>query len=151
MRYQAIPLILLLATAACGGNGTPGGPAHPDGWTKSVRAGTETWTKPNTPAETFVYSSAPSSGTTKDLASQITLDVVLKHHGKLLKTVAFAPCPGEAGLQTYSVPPATTLLVAYAVYNDKQLTVNYARHNGTPEDPAAMDAMRRSVCTAPIG
>jgi hypothetical protein len=148
MRYGAFAAALLFAVAGCGGNGTPGGPAHPDGWTKTTQTGVETWTKPNAANQTFVYSSKPFDGTTKDLASQITLDIVLKRHGKLLRTVAFAPCPGEAGLQTYRIPPATLLLIAYAAYGDKALTATYTRPASAPEDPAALAAMQKSVCTA---
>jgi len=148
MRYRAFAAALFFAVAGCGGNGTPGGPAHPDGWTKTTQNGVETWTKPNAANQTFVSSSKPFDGTTKDLASQITLDMVLKRHGKLLSTVAFSACPGEAGLQTYRIPPATLVLVAYAAYGDKALTAIYARPESAPEDPAARDAMQKSVCTA---
>jgi len=148
MRYRAIAsLSLLLATAACStGTGTPTGAAQPQGWTKSTTAAS-TWAKPGSPGETFSSTTKPFDGTTKDLASQITLDAVLKHHAKLERTVAFPPCPGEAGLQTYRVPPSTLMLVAYAVYGDKEITATYSRPQNAAEDPAAMDALRKSVCT----
>lgn len=149
MRYLAIALALLAATGGCGGgSGTPGEPSHPAGWTKSMQNGVETWSKPNSPAQVFTATSKPFDGTTKDLASQITLDTVLKRHGKLLRTVAFPPCPGEAGVQTYSIPPSTLLTIAYAAYGDKALTASYSRPKNAPEDPAATDAMRSTVCTA---
>ena len=148
MRHLAIALALLAGTSACGGgNGTPGEPSHPSGWTKSMQNGVETWTNPNAPSETFIATSKPFDGTTKDLASQITLDTVLKRHGKLLHTVAFPPCPGEAGLQTYRLRPSTLLTVAYAAYGDKALTATYSRPEKAGEDAAAMDAIRRTVCT----
>jgi hypothetical protein len=151
MRKRLLMSVMLLLTAAlvaCASGGLPQN-AHPEGW-QQRNVGTRTvWVKPDAPGETYEYLSKPFDGDTKAYASDMTLDFVLKRHAKLLKTVAFQPCPGEAGLQTYAAGK-NTILVAYAVYNGKALEAIYTRPAGTPEDPAALTAMGKSVCTAGI-
>jgi len=133
------------ALAACAGSGMPG-EAHPDGWTQ--KAGSSTvWISPKASGSTYELSKKPFDGENKSLAESLTLDMVLKRHAKLQKTVAFAPCPGEAGLQTYA-SGSSTVSVAFAVYDGNAYTVTYTRPKDTPDDPAVTDAMRKSVCTA---
>lgn len=133
------------ALAACAGGGMPGG-AHPDGWTQ--KAGSSTvWLSPTASGSTYELAKKPFDGENKAFAESMTLDMVLKRHAKLQKTAAFAPCPGEAGLQTYAAGPST-ISVAFAVYDGNAYTATYARPKGTPDDPAVTDAMRKSVCTS---
>lgn len=144
--YRLFAAALSAATlAACAGGGLPG-EAHPDGWTQ--KAGSSTvWVNPKAPGSTYELAKKPFDGEDKSFAESMTLDMVLKRHAKLQKTVAFAPCPGEAGLQTYEAG-ASTISVAFAVYEGNAFTATYTRPKGTPDDPAVTDAMRKSVCTA---
>lgn len=146
----AIPAMLLIAVAmgACASSGLPQN-THPEGWKERTAGGRTVWVKPDAADETYENLTKPYDGDTKSYASDVTLDFVLKRHAKLQKTVAFAPCPGEAGLQTYAVGKFTAL-VAYAVYNGSAMQSIYMRPAGASEDPAAVAAMGKSVCTAGI-
>lgn len=106
--------------------------------------------------EHFAVKQAPSAGASlSDLASQITTDTLLQHHGaKLQRAQPFAACPGEAGDQTFTVPtPAgpAVLHIAFTVWNGTQKTASYQRPAKAPDDPAAIEALRRTVCTNPLG
>lgn len=98
---------------------------------------------------------ANPGGSLSDLASQITTDTLLRYRGaKLQKAEPFAACPGEAGEQTFTVPRAAgpaVLHVAFTQWNDNEKVASYERPAKAPDDPAAMDALRRSVCTNPLG
>lgn len=108
------------------------------------------------PGEHFAVKQTPSAGgSLSDLASQVTTDTLLRHRGaKLRKAEPFPPCPGEAGEQTFTVPAAggpTVLHVAFTVWNGTAKTASYQRPAKAPDDPAAMEALRRAVCTNPLG
>lgn len=144
--YRILPIALCAAAlAACAGGGLPTN-AHPDGWTQKAGSA-NVWVSPSVPGATYEVAKKPFDGENKSFAESMTLDMVLKRHAKLQKTVAFAPCPGEAGLQTYAAG-ASTISVAFAVYDGNAFTATYSRPKGTPDDPAVTDAMRKSVCTA---
>lgn len=85
----------------------------------------------------------------------MTTNVVLQHKGaKFLKADPFPACPGEAGLQTFSVsgPGGEDVLrVAFTQWNGAALTASYQRPRSDTDDPKALDAMTRTVCTAPAG
>jgi hypothetical protein len=65
------------------------------------------------------------------------------------KAEPFAPCPGEAGLQTFTVPgkPPQLLRVAFTQWNGTEKIASYERPAKASDDPAAMDQLRRTVCT----
>jgi hypothetical protein len=94
-------------------------------------------------------------GTLSDLASQVTTDVVLRHKGaRLLKAEPYPPCPGEAGLQTFSASAGgrrTVLQVAFTQWTGTAVTASYERPAGAPVDPAAQRALQRAVCSSAIG
>lgn len=97
-----------------------------------------------------------AGGSLSDLASQITTDTLLRHRGaKLQKAEPFPACPGEAGEQTFTIPAAhgtaAVLRVAFTVWNGTAKTASYQRPVRAPDDPAAMEALRRTVCTNPLG
>jgi hypothetical protein len=107
------------------------------------------------PGERFTVNRSPtSSGTLSDLASAVTTDTLLRHKGaKLLKAVPFAACPGEAGEQVFAVPtpPGPTVLeVAFTQWNGKTTIASYQRPSKAPDDPNAIEALRRSVCSTPL-
>jgi hypothetical protein len=93
------------------------------------------------------------AGTMSDMASGITTDTLLSHKGaKLLKAQPYAPCPGEAGLQTFSLDGGRTLLeVAFTQWTGTAVTASYRRPASAPADPKAEDALRRAVCSSALG
>lgn len=108
------------------------------------------------PGEHFRLTRAANAGATlSDLASQVTTDTVLRYKGaKLTKAEPFGPCPGEAGLQTFDVRSpqgAAVLHVAFTQWNGMAVTASYERPANRPDDPSAVQAMRRTVCTSPLG
>lgn len=137
---------------ACAGSGA--GPAHPDGWTLQGQGATAYWTDPQHPQERYSATrAANANGTLSDLASQVATNTLLRHRGaKLTKAVPFSACPGEAGLQTFTLPtpqgPAV-LQVAFSQWSGAAITASYRRPAKAPDDKRALDAMRRSVCTVP--
>jgi hypothetical protein len=142
--------------SACGGQPGPHQQAHPDGWKQQGQGADAVWTDPQNPREEYRSSSNPNStGTLKDLASQVTTNVVLQHKGaKFLKADPYPGCPGEAGLQTFSVPAPggeDVLRVAFTQWNGAALTASYLRPRSEADNQQALDAMTRTVCTAPVG
>lgn len=103
------------------------------------------------PGEHFSVTQKANPGATlSDLASQVTTDTLLRRRGaKMLKAEPFAACPGEAGLQTFSVPgtPKTLLQVAFTQWNGVEKIASYQRPAKASDDPAAMNELRRVVCT----
>lgn len=117
---------------SCGGSGSGGFTARPG---ESV---------------TVTHPAGPS-GSLSDLASQVTTDTLLRRKGaRLLRAVPFAPCPGEAGEQTFSVPSghgADVLHVAFTQWNGKTTIASYERPANASDDPSAVDALRKAVCS----
>lgn len=97
---------------------------------------------------------ANSSGTLSDLASQVTTDTLLRNKGaRLLKAEPFAPCPGEAGEQTFDVKTSagpSVLQVAFTQWSGTTTIASYQRPATAPDDPQAIDALRRAVCSAAL-
>lgn len=104
------------------------------------------------PGQHFEFKQAPSAGASlSDLASQVTTDTLLRHRGaKLRKAEPFPPCPGEAGEQTFTLPGGDVLHIAFTVWNGTAKTAAYQRPARAADDPAAIDALRRVVCTSPL-
>lgn len=105
------------------------------------------------PGEYFMMKrTANSSGTLSDLASQVTTDTLLHNRGaRLLRAEPFPPCPGEAGDQTFTVttPHGPALLrVAFTQWNGTTTIASYERPAKATDDPDAMKALRRAVCSA---
>jgi hypothetical protein len=105
------------------------------------------------PGEHFTMKrTANSSGTLGDVASQVTTDTLLHDKGaRLLRSEPFPPCPGEAGDQTFTVPTPhgeAVLRVAFTQWNGTKTIASYERPAKAPDDPNAMQALRRAVCSA---
>lgn len=155
VRILTAAVIAALALSACGGEPGPHTRAHPDGWTSQGGANT-VWTNPSDPREEYTIKSNPNAtGTLKDLASTVTTNVLLRHKGsKFVRADLFPGCEGEAGLQTFTMSGPKgrdILLVAFTQWNGAALTVSYQRPAGTPVSKQALDAMTKTVCTAPVG
>lgn len=108
------------------------------------------------PGEHFsVTQKANPGGTLSDLASQVTTDTLLRYRGaKLQKAEPFAPCPGEAGEQTFTIPGrqgGAVLHVAFTQWNGTEKLAAYQHPAKASDDAAAMEALRKIVCTNPLG
>lgn len=157
MRRLAAACATALLLAACGGQGGSGGQAHPDGWRAQTQGKTTAWIDPKDPRQRYAVSSDPkSAGTLADLGAKITVDTLLRNKGaKLVRpAMPYPGCPGEAGLQTFSLPdrdPKGILRVAYTQWSGKAVTAGYVRPADVPDDPAAVNALTRAVCSAVSG
>lgn len=149
-------LLGVVALSACGGQPGPHYQGHPDGW-KSEGSGANTvWFNPADPREEYTTTSNPNAnGTLKDLASQVTTNVILRHKGaKFVKAQPYPTCPGEAGMQTFTIngPKGEDILrVGFTQWNGAALTASYQRPADKPDDRRALEAMTATVCTAPLG
>jgi hypothetical protein len=134
---EKILAVVLCATAlcSCGGSGAQHFTARPGEHLRVTR-------KPT------------SNGTLSDLASQVTMDTLLGHKGaKLLKAEPFKACPGEAGEQTFRLPASggpALLHIGFTQWNGKTTIVSYQRPAGGSDDPQALEAMRRELCSNPL-
>ncbi len=160
MRGYATTGVLVACAAllsACGGQPGPHYQAHPNGWTQRSRgSAAPVWVDPKDPRQQYVTTStANSTGTLKDLATQVLTNALLSHKGaKLIRADAFPGCPGEAGIQTFRLPTPQgeeLLRVAFTQWNGAALTASYRRPMASPDDGNALDAMAHTVCTAVIG
>lgn len=151
--YRTIVLALACATLLSGcGQGAQGAAAHPDGW----QAKGKLWIDPQNPREQYSIVSNPNSSLSlSDLASQVTTDALLSHKGaRLLRADRFPACPGEAGLQTFLVRASggtDVLRIAFTQWSGTAVVASYQRPSPTPDDPAAVSAMTRAVCSAVVG
>jgi hypothetical protein len=148
MRRSIGVLTIAAFLAGCSSSGFGSGPR---GWKAGNVAGL--WVNPRASKETWIAVSGPFSGTLSDLASQETTDVILANKAlgaRFLSGVPFTRCPGEAGLQLFSLRSAKMVAeVAFAVQGSRQVTVTYQKPTGDPDDPAAIDAMAANVCALP--
>lgn len=87
------------------------------------------------------------------MASEVTTNTLLRDRGaKLVKAQPYPPCPGEAGLQTFSLSGGRTVLqVAFTQWTGMAVIASYKRPASAPDDPKASDALRRAVCSSPMG
>lgn len=86
-----------------------------------------------------------------DVASQVTTNTVLRYRGAIMrKAEPFGPCPGEAGLQTFTVSgkPPQVLYVAFTQWNGTEKIASYERPAKASDDPAAIAQLRRVVCSS---
>ncbi|HTX55841.1 MAG TPA: hypothetical protein VMD47_01935 [Candidatus Acidoferrales bacterium] len=126
---------------SCSGKGGNGGPA---GWSK---VDATTWVQGSGAAqERYVSTSTAFSGSLKDLASQETINVILRYPGAhFVSSVPLAACPGEAGLATFRSRKAT-IESAFSVQNDRALTILYERPAGAKPSDAVTSALGAALC-----
>lgn len=150
-------LLGVALVAACGGQPGPHVQAHPQGWTQQSRSKANVvWVDPKAPREHYTTASNPHfRGTLQDLASAITTNTLLSRKGaKFVRSDPFPACPGEAGIQTFTIPAAKSediLRVAFTQWNGAALTASYQRPISSSENTDALQAMTRTVCTAVLG
>ncbi|HEY9085042.1 MAG TPA: hypothetical protein VIN40_03760 [Candidatus Tyrphobacter sp.] len=143
-RYRSVGVALALAAlAAC----TAGGAPHPAGWTQAPGAKATWTTMSGAGSERYSYNAESYSGQLQDLASEQAVDTVQRERGaRLIRSVPFPACPGEAGLARYALPGGRLLEVAFTVSNGKAVIAEYLRPASIGEAPAAITAMRQAVC-----
>jgi hypothetical protein len=131
---------LCVALASCSAAGH-GGPA---GWTK-VNA--TTWVQGSGPAQQrYVTSSAAFGGSLKDLASQETINVILRYPGAhFVSSIPLADCPAQAGLATFR-SPKQIVEAAFSVQNGQAVTILYSRPAGTEPSKDVAPAMSAALC-----
>lgn len=154
MRTAARTYALCLAGALLAGCGGSAPPPHPQGWTAQGTGASTVWVDPASPEQRYRFSRTSAAGQLGDLASSVTTNTLLRYKGsKLLKGVPFPACPGEAGLQTFSLKTARgvgILEVAFATWNGNTTVASYERPAAAAQDPAAESALRAAVCNTPL-
>ncbi|HTU70908.1 MAG TPA: hypothetical protein VMF11_11380 [Candidatus Baltobacteraceae bacterium] len=135
---SAVVLIVLGCSHASGG---------PQGWTK---ANGTTWVNGSgAEQERYTMTSAAFNGSLKDLASQQTIDIVLKNAGtRFVQSVPFPNCPGQAGLATFRSPKAI-VEDGFALEGERAVTILYVRPSGAAESPEVLAAMNAALCVPP--
>jgi hypothetical protein len=95
----------------------------------------------------YSLSRSSFSGALPDLASQVTVEVLLRSKGaKLRGSNPFPPCPGEAGLATFSMPAGKTLQEGFAIKDGTAIRTLYLRPIAAPPDPNVTVAMQNVLC-----
>jgi hypothetical protein len=142
----ALALLALGPLAACSGpSPQPAGwepiPGAKSGWTTGTGAHTQI----------YLYAKRSFGGTLQDLASQETINVLLRYRGAtLLRSDPFGACPGAAGVATFKLEGARVLERGFSVQNAQAIEVTYLRPASVPPDAAATAAMKGALCAAPL-
>lgn len=122
----------------------------PKGWQPIAGPPSEWSTGSGTGAQTYAYVNRPFAGTLADLASAVTIDVLLHHRGaRMAGSTPFQPCPGAAGVATFTLPSGRRLDEGFAVRDGSSIRTSYERPGQTPEDPNVIEAMRAALCVPP--
>lgn len=139
---KTVIIVAALVLAACSG----ASPA-PKGWTAAQGAKNLWSTGSGAQRQQYSYSSQTFAGQLSDLSSRVTIDVLLKSHGARLRSSnPLAPCPGEAGLATFSLPGERILQEGFAVRDGQAVRVTYSRPASAPADPNVAAAMQSALC-----
>jgi len=127
-----------------------GAAVPPKGW-QAVPGAVTTWTTGSgANRQQYAYVRAQFGGTLQDLASAVTIDVLLHYRAARLKeSVPFPPCPGAAGVATFTLPNGLTLQDGFTVRNGQSVRTSYIRPSGQPVDPNVTDAMQSALCITP--
>jgi hypothetical protein len=124
---------------------------QPAGW-QPIPGAKSGWTT-GTAANTQIYQYAKRSfgGTLQDLASQETINVLLRYRGaRFLRSDPFGPCPGAAAVATFKLEGARILERGFSVQNGQAIEVTYLRPASAPPDAAATEAMKGALCAPPL-
>jgi hypothetical protein len=133
------------ALAACSG-GSP----EPAGWQKLPGAAATWISRTSSARQTYAYSKERFDGTLQDLAQREIVNNALRDHGvKFVKSDVYAPCPGIAAIATFR-GEGQTVQDAFAVESGYAIVVRYDRPANAHDDPAALAAMQRDLCVAPV-
>lgn len=145
-RRLAAALGAALLLGGCGGGA--GGPA---GWQQDPKSATSWQTGSGKGAQSYTLDRRDFTGTLQDLASAEATNVVLKRRGaKFDRSDVFGPCPGQAALVRFSLPNGRLLQEGLAVLNGRAVVAGYERPASAQDDPAALQALERALCTATL-
>lgn len=137
---MAAAALAFLVACAAGSNA-------PKGW-QPIPGASGAWSKGSgSAAQRYFYSQKQFGGVLQDLASQVTIEELMSHHGaKYRGSLPFPPCPGAAGVATFQLNDRTTLQEGFAVRNGQAVRVTYIRPTGAPVDPSVLQAMQTALC-----
>ncbi len=134
-----------VALYACGG----GASAAPKDW-RPVAGQRNAWTNAGG-SQQYRYETTAFGGTLSDLASQVTIEALMKNPGAKLQgsNKPFPPCPGAAGVATFRLRGGHLLAEGFAVQDNRAVRSYYARPDGAPDDPNVLQAMQSVLCKPP--
>ncbi|HEY1882655.1 MAG TPA: hypothetical protein VGG51_06405 [Candidatus Cybelea sp.] len=135
-------IVAALVLAAC----SSASPA-PKGWTPVPGARNLWSTGSGAQRQEYAYSRQTFAGQLSDLSSRVTIDVLLKTRGARLRSSnPLAPCPGAAGLATFTLPGERVLQEGFAVHDGQAVRAAYTRPASVPADPNVAAAMQSALC-----
>jgi len=139
--------LLALLLSAC----TTPSPAPKD-W-HAIAGETDAWSSGSgTRLQEYRLTATPFSGGLQDLASQVTIDVLTRHRGARLEgSTPLQSCPGAAGVARFRLPGERRLDEAFSVRRGHAVRVTYVHPAGITGDPAALEAMKSSLCALTAG
>jgi hypothetical protein len=147
VKMRLAPISTAVALLVACGHG--GAAAAPKGW-QPVTGASAAWTSGGTNAQQYFYHRTNFGGTLQDLASTVTINVLIHHRGaRFRNSVPFAPCPGAAGVATFILPNGSTLEEGFAVSGGDSIRTTYIRPPGAPSDPSVAEAMQSALCVTP--
>jgi len=135
----------VVSLCACGG----GGSAAPKNW-RPVAGHRNAWTNASG-TQQYNYDAAPFGGTLSDLASQVTIDALMKNRGAKLQgsNKPFPACPGAAGVATFRLGGGRLLAEGFAVRDNQAVRTYYLRPMAAQADTDVVDAMQNVLCNPP--
>jgi hypothetical protein len=137
-----VSLIAVAALAACSSPSLA-----PAGWQQDGGAPNAWRNGSGASSQTYSFTRRSFSGALSDLASQVAIDIVLTHPGARLRSSnPLAPCPGAAGLATFTLPDRRTLQEGFAVHDGQARRATYLRPSSAAPDPAVTTAMQSLLC-----
>jgi len=141
----ALAAAAAVALCACAG----GGSAAPKDW-RPVAGQRNAWTNAGG-SQQYRYDTASFGGTLSDLASQVTIDALMKNRGAKLQgsNKPLPACPGAAGVATFRLSGGELLAEGFAVRNNQAVRTYYLRPAGAAPDPGVLQAMQNVLCRPP--
>ena len=97
--------------------------------------------------QTYRFEQRQFAGTLQELASQQATDFVKTTKGAHFDgSDTFAPCPGQAALEYFSVASQGIYLQGVATRNGNATIVTYSRPTNTQIPAEVTQAMQKSLC-----
>jgi hypothetical protein len=146
VKIRLAPTAAIAMLAACSHGGTA---SAPRGW-QPIPGASDAWTSGGTKAQQYTYHRVNFGGTLQDLASVVTINVLIHYRGaRFRSSVPFAPCRGVAGVATFTLPDGAMLEEGFAVSGSTSIRTTYVRPPGAPSDPNVIEAMQNALCVTP--